>query len=442
MSDPRIGAALQRFVQECEASGHKLCGRTMVCEGGWRAHRGDEAAVAELEFDAGRALMAVVGEMPGHHWRTTTLVAYVRHHLMTQPNIRGFWRGTAITTALARLAERGIPADCVVRTCVGPALARRIIVTATSMFSATRRGECDRRYVPELEPWFRLLETDPDLADPTVTDPDFIASTAIRGAVRDEVETWLATVSITHILGWRIEDPMVVHPDESALALPGGIGASRWFYERSILTYPAEWSAESRRWESAYVADPQAVARRAGLPLEILAERQVNRRALDRAHLDLVLGRAVPVEVDGLSGHEVVEMILSLLSSQAVRPARDIARRASERYPDDDSLRLAYAFCTIPFDPGRAAEILDGLSDSVAWGAAAQVDRATISLVTDPSADPATLVTCSEEELDSKCWLWDPVSLSSEPKTIYASPREWLAMIRMRPADGRLSSAR
>lgn len=441
MSDPRIGAALQRFVLECEASGHELCDKTMLCEDGWKAHRGEDVA-SELEFDAGRSLMAVVGKMPGHHWSTTTLVAFVRHHLMAQPNVRGLWRGTAITTALARLAERGIPADCIVRTCVGPALTRRIIFTATSMLSATRRGKCDRLQVPELEPWFRLLESDPELADPTVTDPDLLASTAIRGAVRDEVENWLATVSITHILGWRIENPMVVHPDESALALPGGIGASRWFYERSILTYPAEWCAESRRWESAYLADPEAVARRAGLPLEILAERQVGRHALDRAHLELILGRAVPVEVDGLSGPEVVEMILSLLSSGALRPARDTARRASERYPEDDSLRLAYAFCTIPFDPAKATEILDGLSDFTAASAAAQVDRATISLLVQPSSDLSALVTCSEDELDSKCWLWDPLSFASEPRTLYASPREWLAMLRTRPVDGQPSSAR
>lgn len=367
--------------------------------------------------------------MPAQDWPTTTLIAFVHQQLLAQPNVRGYWRATVITTALSRLAERGVPADCLIRTCIGPALVRRILLTTSSLWFAFRSGDQKREDIPELEGWFELLDREfADLDDQATW--NYVATISMKGVTRESADAWIADASITHILSWRRDDYLRVSPSPDSLVLACGTSGTRWIYERSVLTYSAEWHPDSRAWEAAYLGDATAVAELVGLPVSLLAERTVTHDSLFKAQLEVVSGAAEGLVAD-MNAAEVLETVVSFVESQMLPAALDLAKRAHRAWPSDEHFQLVYAFCLIPFDISEAERILDGFADNFANSTVAQLDRATVKLMRGYVAEAIQIAEdIEEDERDEPAWLWEPESLRGEPRVMYGSAREWVARLR------------
>lgn len=439
MIDQRIEAAILHFENLCFHSDHGLCGDSRVCTSALTAI-GEAKSSKEraARFDVGREVLARGDEMPDQTWPTTTLLAFVHRHLLNQPNVRGLWRATAITTALARLAERGIPADCVVRTCIGPTLLRRILMTTSATWLATRAGDIPRDRIPELEGWFQLFDDNFGEIDGSA-DHTYISTLAMKGAIRATADTWLADASITHIVGWRLDGYLHVDPVPASLELPCGLSGTRWIYERSVLTYPAEWHPDSRVWESAYTADAQTVTEFIGLPRSILAERTVTPEALARAQLEVVSGRTKPL-IEDMIMEEIIETIVSMMETGMFAAARDLARRANEKRPNDPHIQLVYAFCTIPFDCDEAEGLLISLSQlpNNALLPVVQLDLAAVALMQGRQAaalEIAASIARDQAEAPQCAWLWEPGSLPHEPRIMYGSAEDWLNRLRTQIAE-------
>lgn len=428
MIDARIEHAVIAYEEACHASTHALCEGAMTCQEGLRA-LGEiwHSQQLSMAFDANRDAVARRGEMPGHDWPTPTLMRVVHDAILAQPTIRGHHRATVITMGLARLAERGVPADCIVRSCAGPALLRRIIVTVSGVWAATKNGAIDHREVPELEDWFRLLEGCPGISSLENPDVVLVSTRALSGSVRQAAEDWLATASITHIIGWRIEGCLHVTPEDDDLTLPCGSSGTRWVYDRFTKTYLSDWNPESLDWEAAFISHPSEVAAAVGIRQTMLNERRVAEEALAKARLNVLLGTSSSVMVDGMTVSEVFETVLSLLESGNLTAARDFARRAFQARPGVEALRLAYGFCLVPVQPNEAESILQPLPEDGSYCTVLRLNRAAIALMRE---DVSAARSLAERSLDADdeppAWLWDPVSLPRAPQVIYCTPREWL----------------
>lgn len=424
MLDERIQEAIFAFEESCHQSGHQLCNRSLSCRKALAALGEDQSAEQRAgRFDVGREVLVRQDKMPEHDWPTATLLGFVHRKILDPPNRRGHWRATAITTALARLAERGFPADCIVRTCIGPSLVRRILLTTSALWVATRSGEVPRDDLPELEAWFILFDAafEESQETPSLT---YVSTVAMSSSIRESADAWIADASITHILGWRRDNYLRVTPE--SLTLQCGTSGTRWLYERSVLTYPEEWHPESLMWEGAYIADPASVAHSVGEPRAMLSERIVTLHSLLQAQLAAVSGRTEMVLGD-MTGTEIYETVVSMLESRMFTAARNVARRAYQERPQDRRLKLIYAFCTIPFNSSEAKHLLLGLGDNPATAMPATIDLATIHVMQGRPAEAIrTLDPFANRFQDEEAWLWDPMSLPDAPTLMYGSTEDWL----------------
>jgi hypothetical protein len=120
---------IQAYTWACADAGHVVCLSPSACEKfADSASRTANAENRATSFDARRAALERRDEMPDHSWTTTELLARVEELFRAQPNIDGPFRTIAITTGLARLGERGLPVDWLVRDRIGPGLIRRVIL--------------------------------------------------------------------------------------------------------------------------------------------------------------------------------------------------------------------------------------------------------------------------------------------------------------------------
>lgn len=443
MTQSPIDRALTVLLAECRKSGHELCEGSMICEEGVISWKGNSRSSYVIEdFDSGRDALRHSGETPEWSWPTTRLVGFTRFHLLNPPVVGGLWRGTAITTALGRLAERGIPVDGLVRNCIGPELVRRIIVTSENILLGIRRGEQERDRFDYLEAWFKLLESNEadDRTDPELS----LGRAAVSQGVRDAVEQWLSQASITHVMGWRLDNFMPVEPDRASTSLPAGIDALYWIYERSTETYVDYWRPDSRGWEQAWITDPATVEHDLGISSSFLSGREVSQEELVKGTARSVINKTERLSVDQMGPRDVFETLIAMIDAGALRPARDLARRAHQKYPQNQGFLLMLVFCTIPLDPSSALSMLedreftDGSSKI-----AATVDRASIEIINGSlkSLDSVRSVTAAGDPDGAlKFWLWDPATLLNEPQVVHVSALDWVSMVisgRQTAASGR-----
>lgn len=433
MIDERIERAVLHFEEACHQSDHHLCDQSRLCRDALTAVgevRGREERAAR--FDVGREVLERSTDMPDRTWPTATLLGVVHRLLPEQPSSGGVWRGAAITTALARLAERGLPADSVVRTCVGPHLVRRIIITTSALWLAVRNGDVPRSRLEEVEGWLELFDAEfQDLH--SSADVAYVSTLAITGSIRSAADDWLADASITHILGWRRDDYLHVEPIPGTLELHCGTSGTRWVYERSVMTYPAQWHPDSRIWESAYLADPEDVAELTGLHPAILAERTVTGSSLAKANFDVVSGRADVIFADVTRG-ELMETVISMMGSGLLTAARHLVGRARRERPQETALALMDAFCTIPLDPTAAETTLraieGALKGDVDMRTAAILDRAAVALMQGKQAKALAIASTLDDDARSvRVWLWEPHSLPDSPAIMYGTAQEWVTRL-------------
>lgn len=426
----RVAAALTRFAAECAARNHAWCTGDDDCAAALAEHRAAVATdAAAASFDVTKELLAYGGAWPDLTWSTTALLKLVKTEAVEPPYRDPRRRILRVTTALARLGERGLPPDAVIRTCLGPTLIRQIIIHVASVWVLAREGRLPREKLGMLEGWLAALDGEPALGgvdEPTL--PDVVA-TAINGETARVARRWLRSASMAHILGWRLDGYVETDVHEADLTLSAGAGATSWVVDRFTETYLDQWSRESLDWELVYLHDPGTTADRVGLPLALLQERPLTQRQVVDA-LSRRLSGAVgndPV-AQGLLTEEIVHAIVGLVRDDQLGAAHELAARAARNAPDSPHLCNVLAFCLIPTDrprAHRALDRLDGTRDPRARGAAA-MNRATLFLA-DGDADRAEQAMAAVPE-DGQIWCWDPVAMVRGEATLLGTTyADWRA---------------
>lgn len=430
MSDSYL-ATLERLADGCNSGGHQLCAQTLECRLALdKMVAAKNSREMAAKFDAGRERLSLQFEQPSETWSTSALLRTARDLLLTPPTSNPWWRSISITTSLARLGERGLSADVVVRTGLARDLVKLIVRDAAMFWCASVLEDVEEVEVPEvLAPWVALLQSDPSLASHKNELPPHIASVALAGDVGAAAEQWIRNAAIGHIVGWRVDDYLRVEREPRDLVLPGGKDATHWVTERFNLTYVPEWRATSLQWEQMLNSDPSGTASAAGVPLTLLQERAVTADMLNSALRAKLIERVDEEFEQRELGDSSIAALARLLEGRQYDTALQMAQRFHEAHPQATHFAMAYAFCLIATDPARARSSLESFhpSEGSVGATIRQINLASCALI-DRNLDKASehiagIVT----ETDSAAWLWDPVSLvSGEPQVRYWLIEEWV----------------
>lgn len=433
MSDTYL-VTFERMADACEAGGHQSCAESGECRSPLERALSEKAAREQAaKFDAGKERLRLQSEQPSPHWTTSALLRTAKDLLQTPPTNDPWWRSVAITTALARLGERGLGADVIVRTGFARDLVQSIVGDAAMFWCAsTPEGvdDDDDVEIPDvLQPWVELLDTDRSLQQHRGQLPAHVASVALAGDVGAKAEEWIRTAAIAHILGWRITDYLAVERQPMDLVLAGGKEATVWVTERFTTTYIPEWRASSLHWEQMYNSDPAGAAKIAGVPLDMLLERTVTTEMLTEG-LQVKLNRQADTEFEQRDlGDSSIASLAVLLESGQIRAALRMARKFHEAQPQASHFAMAYAFCLIVTDPDSARVTLERRLPAVdsAEMALRTVNLATCALMVQDVSKAREYLASLDGEMRQAAWLWEPTSVvAGDPHVRYSSISEWL----------------
>lgn len=369
--------AARRFADECTKTAHQLSSSSStVCECqalAEHASRDLEQLARAQVFDAGREHVERRNGFPDRTWASAALLREVVDSWMTPPwrDGRGsLQRGMWATAALARLGERGLPPDALIRR----GLHRRFRVQLTSLVvtaradMAVREEDSPRQPIaPPLLPWIDALASCADQSVNRDTDPvrnlPVRLARALTGQFSDMVESWLANSSIKDIIAWRYRAEPHDGLNEEDLAISGGTGALDWLIDRLERTRLDEWREASLLWELRYLDEPLDTAADAGIPSTLLEERPTHFDPVIQALRRSVRYRMVhdPV-LDGLSYSELVDQVTTLIGEGRLMSAVELLEAGVAERPYHQQLRAMLAFCLIPIEPERALGLLNALS--------------------------------------------------------------------------------
>ncbi|QEE60137.1 hypothetical protein FVA74_00115 [Salinibacterium sp. dk2585] len=421
---------VERIAAECDSRDHEFCGGSGHCRTAATEHAAEQARLRQAaEFDAGKERLSLQLSQPSANWSTSALLRTARDLLLTPPTRDPLWRSIAITTALARLGERGLSADALVRTGFARDLVLKIIRDASMFWCAGTLGT-DTTIPAVLQPWVDLLDGEKALASHRQELPAHVASVAIAGAVGGRAEAWLREAAIAHIVGWRIDGYLRVERHPKDLVLMGGRDATLWIIDRFTRTFPRDWSYSSLNWELAFNANSEAVAQVSGVPAEILTERTVTSGTLVEAVTSKITKPYLDDFEERKLGESSIASLATLLDGGQYDTALRMARRFHEAQPQQVHFALAYAFCLIIQDPAAARSILDNIQipkDSDAIGIRL-ANLVTCSLVQrDLPGARAQAKRLANRMADASAWLWEPQSLfSGQPRVRFQSISDWL----------------
>lgn len=326
-------------------------------------------------------------------------------------------RSIRLTTALARLGERGLKADIIMRTCFGSQLVRHILLVTGSLWL---HHENTRDTAPQqLHAWFDLFDN-LQLAEASLL---AIISETGTGAP-ERTQQWLATSAIAHLIDWNLNS-LTVTPDWPVL--PGGRDATLWVWDRFTATSTDLWRSDSLGWEIAFAEEPENVANVVGLPLSPLRERPASAAMAIRSLRRRLTGQSDAHQIlGGLTADEIAQNILGLIQTRNLTDACELARRAWESAPSVFMLANAAAFCLIPTDPSEAARLLSDLKPQNAEHRALVHANLTAAAAVagagwQPDDSPPVIPP------DFEAFLWDLNTLtSSHPQIKYTNVADWL----------------
>lgn len=406
--------AVQRLTDNCKENGHRGCQDETTCEElSLTAAAEVEAYQAAIQFEVPGDSFEMPGEGPSALTPTTVLMACASTNILSVPWARqGLRRSVWATTALARLAERGIHADAFVRTHLADALRRKIALHVATAWAHSQR-EGSRDGIPyQADAWLGKFEEVVQFSHSnqgqTFVDALVAAST---GKFRTIIEDWIQSTAIAHLVGWRIDDTLTVQVPVEALAIDGGPQATRWVFDRFTKTYIHEWNSESVAWELSFALAPEQTARRSGVDFRWLMERPpslaLTANTLVRQHTlwtdepDLILS--------GVSEGQVIEDILHLVYTNEIRSAQEYAAELCSRNPGSYALKRLRAFTLIPTDPVSArALLMDDRHTEDKWLPAVNLAACFISARDLQAADRQIAAFDASELGDEKAWLWVP----------------------------------
>lgn len=411
--------AVQRLTNNCKERGHRSCQNETTCEElSLTAAAEAEAYQAAIQFEVPSGSFEMSGEGPNALTSTAVLMACASSNILSVPWARqGLRRSVWATTALARLAERGIHADAFVRTHLADALRRKIALHVATAWAHSQR-EGSRDGIPyQADAWLGRFEEVVQFShsnqNPTFIDALVAAST---GNFRTIIEDWIQSTAIAHLIAWRIDDALTVQVPVELLAIDGGPQAARWVFDRYTKTYIHEWNSESVAWEMSFALAPEETARRSGVDVRWLMERPpslvlaantlVQQHTLWADEPDLILS--------GVSEGQVIEDILHLVYTNEIRSAQEFAAELCNRNPGSYALKRLRAFTLIPTDPGFArALIIDNRHVDDKWLSAVNLAACAISEQDFQAADRQIAALDLSDLSERKAWLWVPSLLDS-----------------------------
>lgn len=424
--------ALERYVGTCESHAHELCGGDAACVEALIQHRerhySDSAA---RSFDVGAISSQFSGVMPDYTWPSTALLRLVHDQTLAAPWSNPLRRSIAVTSALARLAERGIPADAIMRTCLGPVLIRHILLNVATMWLSVGRGDFEPSNIPRhFEPWFAIFDKEPALKMGADLELNEVVVAAMNGLPNLEAKEWIRNAAIAHLLDWRIDNFLRVKPSLDETVLPAGRDATQWIFDRFTKTSTDDWEKTSLEWELVFAHHPKQVASQVAVPLDLLLERpcsdeliveSMRRRLLTSVGDDPIVG--------DLKAIEILETIISLLNSGQYEQARLLSRRAREIAPNHQQVSNAMAFCTIPFDPREARRLIDQLVNLTPFESVLATVNRISSYIVEGNLDEAKgLLSGIRDPYGMyEAYLWEPVSLEDKvPEIRWTRVDEWI----------------
>lgn len=424
--------AMLDLARTCAEQGHVTCANPASCM--------EFLSWARLELDAYQtaaqfelADQAIGPEGPSAATSTAALFACVESSMLVEPwASHGLRRSIWATGALARLAERGIPADSIVRSHMAFALRRKIALHTAIAWSYSNR-EGTRQGIPyQALAWLERFEqiVDMQASDAPATFVDVLVA-ASTGKFRRVIDEWLRTTAVAHIIAWRISEPLAVEVPLDCMSCAGGTTATQWIFDRYTKPYLHEWQTESVSWELSFALEPIETARRSGVDIRWLNERPASvalaANTLVRQHTlwhdepDLILS--------GVSESDVIEDILHLVNSREIRSAQEFATEVASRNPGSFALRRLFAFTLIPSEPARARRMfLDYRDSAEEW--LEQINLACCLIAENklPAALDLLATVDSSDWDDRDGWLWTPESLvSNQPLVKGISAAEWLS---------------
>lgn len=409
MSTEIIGRALNEMAVLCAEDQHDRCDLTLSCE-----HAVVEWAGSGHHFDARRELLDATSAWPDHTWTTTALLRLIHDVADERSEESGLRRGLLATSTLARLAERGLGSDVVLRTCLGGLISRRAVTRAAYLWHETRvRGAA--RDLGWFRPWVALLDDDPLLEGSTTANFSDVLVIASQGAVGRAAKAWIDTAAATHVLSYRVTDYVSSDVRDSDRTLPCGEDATIWVSDRLTKTYLDDWAGSSLEWELAYRCDADGVITAVGLAPSILLERHVPLAPIHAEMTSRLLARgSLGILPNGLQPHELVETLVQLTRDGNGAAASDLARRAARQMPRNRQILVAAGFCATPQNLAQARSLLERARDLTSRpddgvvSATIEVDLATIALARHDLPTFRAHRDAAAARPEVSAWYWNP----------------------------------
>lgn len=420
----------------CEAAGHMNCTsaddcRRLLGEVTTAIQRTDAAA----HYDNFVPYHEREMREPDASWPIAALVRCIQTFLARPPwGDDAFRRSVWLTSAMARLGERGLSADAVVRTCAAPAIRRRLafhIATAWHLSSSLSKEE-EMQVPDELEPWLEQFEllTGVSAGVERVLPLEELLVKASTGVFGKFIDEWIADTAISHLIAWRLADSLKVEVLHSDVVLGGGAAATHWVFDRFSETYMDDWHEESLAWELSYATSPTLTAERAGFPEALLKERPTSTylilEAIVRRH---TTQRTLPTDAfAGIDVGQVQDQIIFLATAGDIKQAQDLARAAVEKTPHDTRLQNAFFFASIPSNP----VIARGHFEEHSGGMLLTRLNVLACYLVEGKFDEAQTLLQAVRDIEStgvRAWLWSPAFLldQSNSRVIqYYDSQDWV----------------
>lgn len=426
-----------RLTRACANAGHLDCLSPSECQALFDVLETDQQRVEDAaRFDIFVPYRQREHSEPNLTWPTAALVRCVETLIVQPPwGQNAFRRSVWITSALARLGERGFNADAVLRTCLAPSLKRRLSVHIATAWHTGRSQKVPAAEFPyQIQSWLEEFERITGLGvDHNRIPPlEEVLVKASTGDFGQFVDTWIATTATAHVVGWQLDDALTVEVLPTDVVLPGGATATRWVFDRFSQTYLDDWQSESLSWELSYAQAPELTASRAGVPLHVLEERpsatSLALEAIVRRHTGAG-GIGASSAFGGVDLSEIQHQIVFLATAGDIKQAQELARAATEKTPHHADIRNAFAFSLIPTDPDtarshferdRTATPLSSLNIIACLLAGGKTNEAQRQIVALRESGGPPI----------QAWLWSPKYLLKGPESTiiqyYESP-DWLA---------------
>ncbi|SBS77685.1 hypothetical protein MHPYR_470019 [uncultured Mycobacterium sp.] len=421
--------ALKRFAQDCREADHSFCTLPGACERtlAGEIDRADFDARAR-RYDLASLTFPPTSEPPSHTWSTAALFRVVVKTLFDEPawSLFAHQRTVWLTSALARLGERGIPADAVVRTYFGPRIRRQIIFEVVGAHRAIARGKVRLLQIPRaLRDWLELV--------PHRETSDELLYDCLTGSLSTQIESWIQHGALVHLIAWRRNAEMIqVAPEDRVV--DGGFDATRWLVDRFTRTRLDDWHRASLDWELAYLSEPLATARTVGVSANVISERPVSESMVVRAISRRTREPAFNDEVFGGMTHvEIMENVIALVLRDERSAALELIGKAVEVAPGDLEFEQTLAFLQIPDHCSESEKRLLALRSrrGVRQGLVA-ASVAICAIRQGRATDAVAVLTELKASADTgRYWLWSPATLLDEEPVLSeaSSLADWSAAV-------------